>query len=68
MSTTHTCEFFGLSEAAKRIGISAPTLKWHLLYGGLRDVDLRGPNNCRLFTPDDVERLRRVLGEALRQT
>lgn len=52
----------GLSEAARKIGVSPASLKWQLLYGrGVGDVAQRGPSGARLFTDADIERLRTAL-------
>jgi DNA-binding transcriptional MerR regulator len=53
--------FYGLSEAARLIGVNPMRLKYHLVYGRAGDVELRGPNGARLFTPDDINRLKRLL-------
>ena len=54
-------EIFGLGEAARQIGISPGALRWQLCYGKAGDVALRAPNGSRLFTPEDVTRLRTLL-------
>lgn len=54
-------KFFGLSEAAKQIGISPASLKYQLLFGRAGDIALRAPNGSRLFTPEDVARSRTLL-------
>lgn len=54
-------EFYGLSEAARRIGVSPAALKWAILYGHAGDVDCRAPNGARLFTPADISRLKTLL-------
>jgi DNA-binding transcriptional MerR regulator len=53
--------FFGLVEAAKLIGVSPGSLRYHLLFGRAGDISLRAPNGSRLFTPGDVQRLRTLL-------
>ena len=57
-------EFVGLSAAAHEIGITPGALKWHLNYGRVADVKLRGPTGCRLFTPEDIRRLQTLLRPA----
>lgn len=54
-------EIFGLREASRQIGISPGALRWQLCYGRVADITLRAPNGARLFTPDDVQRLRTAL-------
>lgn len=53
--------FFGLSEAARMIGVTPASLKYQLVFGRAGDVALRAPNGSRLFTEQDVQRLRRLL-------
>lgn len=54
---------FGIAEAGKQLGMSAGTLRCALLYGKLREFDVanRAPNGARLFTAEDIARLRSVL-------
>lgn len=47
-----------LNEAAKQIGISSITLKRWLLSGKVADVE-RNRNNWRVFTQDDIERIKK---------
>jgi hypothetical protein len=54
-------QFYGLSEAARLIGVSPASLKYQLLFGRVGDVALRAPNGSRLFTAEDVRRLRTLL-------
>jgi DNA-binding transcriptional MerR regulator len=49
---------FSLSDAAKRIGVSSITLKRWLLQHKVDEVD-RDRNGWRIFTVQDVERIRK---------
>ena len=53
--------FYGLSEAARLIGVSPASLKYQLLFGRAGDVAQRAPNGSRLFTDADIARLRTLL-------
>jgi hypothetical protein len=53
--------FYGLCEAARMIGVSPASLKYHLLFGRAGDVEHRAPNGSRLFTSGDVARLKTLL-------
>ncbi len=48
---------FGTAEAAKKLGISRQTLHRWFAAGRIRDVR-RDHNNWRVFTPQDIDRIR----------
>jgi DNA (cytosine-5)-methyltransferase 1 len=50
--------FMRLSEAAKEIGVSAITLKRWMLEGKVKDVP-RDKNNWRVFSPSDIDKIRK---------
>jgi excisionase family DNA binding protein len=51
-------KFFSISEACKIAGISRPTfLRW-VQQGKFSDVQYRDRNGWRLFTEDDISRLK----------
>jgi DNA-binding transcriptional MerR regulator len=56
-----TTRFYGLSEAARLIGISPASLKYQLVYGRAGDVACRAPNGSRMFTEVDIARLKTLL-------
>ena len=55
-----------IGDAAARLGLSAPALRHHLLYGRIGDVSTRTANGGRVFSESDLQRIATALGRKLR--
>jgi DNA-binding transcriptional MerR regulator len=59
--------FLSISAAARRLGLSVPSLRYHLMYGRVGDVENRTPTGQRLFLEADLQRIAAALGVTLRE-
>jgi hypothetical protein len=55
-----------ITEAARRLGLSAPALRYHLTFGRVADVSTRTASGGRVFSEADLQRIATALGRQLR--